>query len=64
MLLSLHTSSSVAHNKSTVNFQIIILCYSVALISFNYFIHNVCIYCHENCQTKLFKCIFNDTVTL
>ena len=28
------------------------------------FIHYVCFYSHEKCQIKVFKCIFNDTVTL
>ena len=28
------------------------------------FIHYVCIQCDENCQMKVFKVYFNDTVTL
>ena len=67
MLRSLHTSSSVVHIKSTVNFhtrRVLLQCYSIALTSFNCFIHYFCIYCHGNCQIKLFKCIFNNTVTL
>ena len=35
--------------------------------SFDCFIHHihyVCIYCHQNCQINVFKCIFNDTLTL
>ena len=32
--------------------------------SFNCYISYVCIYCHEKCQIKVFKCIFNDAITL
>ena len=32
-------------------------CWLINAKSFNCFIHCACIYCYENCQIKVFKCI-------
>ena len=51
--------------EQTESIKLLLFCYGVTNVKrFNCSIHYVCIYCHENCQIKAFKCIFKDTVTL
>ena len=58
MLRSLHTSSSVAHIKSTVNIQIIkglLQCYSIVKSTFKNFYLSILIAINKNIINKTIK---------
>ena len=55
MFRSLHTSSSVVHIKSTVNIQIIRVCYSIVKIQFENFYLPIFMVLNMNIMNKTIK---------
>ena len=55
MFGSLHTSSSVVHIKSTVNIQIISVCYSIVKIQFKNFYLTIFMALNTNIMNKTIK---------